>query len=272
MKALYHIIFVYKEEHVAEWRQRQRVMIKKPLREILSEAKNIVFFGGAGTSTESNIPDFRSVNGLYQSNSELSYSPEQILSRSFFVKHTAEFYKFYRKNMIYLDAKPNIAHFSLVELEKRGQLKAVVTQNIDGLHQSAVSTNVLELHGSIHRNFCMRCDTLYDIRFITKQKKGVPTCERCGGIVKPDVTLYEESLNMDVFDKAKRYIMDADLLVVGGTSLSVQPAASLVNYYQGEHIVIINHTETNCDGIASYLIRDSIGNVLNQWVNEVVQS
>jgi NAD-dependent deacetylase len=243
-------------------------MIRRPLRDILSEAKNIVFFGGAGTSTESNIPDFRSANGLYQSNSEFPHPPEQMLSRSFFIKHTEQFYKYYRKNMIYLDAKPNQAHYSLVELERKGQLKAVITQNIDGLHQSAGSTNVLELHGSIHRNFCMRCDTLYDVSYIMRNKKRTPTCERCGGIVKPDVTLYEEPLNNEVFDKAKRFMLDAELLIVAGTSLSVQPAASLVNYFQGEHIVVINHTETNCDGIATYLIRDSIGKVLSQWVNE----
>jgi NAD-dependent deacetylase len=245
-------------------------MIKKPLREILQQSKNIVFFGGAGTSTESNIPDFRSANGLYQSRDDIPHPPEQMLSRSFFVKHTNEFYRFYRKNMVFQHAKPNDAHFSLAELESKGQLKAIITQNIDGLHQSAGSKNVLELHGSIHRNFCMRCDTLYDVNFIMKNKNDVPTCERCGGIVKPDVTLYEEALNMETFDRAKRFITEADLLVVGGTSLSVQPAASLVNYFQGENIIVINHTETNCDGIASYIIRDSVGKVLKQWTREVV--
>jgi NAD-dependent deacetylase len=245
-------------------------MIRRPLREILHDAQQIVFFGGAGTSTESNIPDFRSASGLYRDDQEFTLPPEHMLSRSFFMKQTEDFFAFYRKKMIYREAKPNQAHYALAELEKRGQLKAIITQNIDGLHQAAGSTNVLELHGSVHRNHCMRCETFYDLDFILKLKKGTPLCERCGGIVKPDVTLYEESLNMDVFDKAKRFVTEADMLIVGGTSLSVQPAASLVNYFQGEHIIVINNTETHCDGMATYVSRDAIGSVLHQWVSDFV--
>jgi NAD-dependent deacetylase len=226
-------------------------------KEIISESSNVVFFGGAGVSTESGIPDFRSVDGLY--NKTYRYPPETIISHSFFVSHPEEFYDFYINRMIFPDAKPNMAHFKLAELEKAGKLKAVITQNIDGLHQMAGSKNVLELHGSVHRNYCMKCGKFYDINMI-KESRTVPKCS-CGGTIKPDVVLYEEGLDGEILEKAVDYIEKADVLIVGGTSLVVYPAAGLINYYRGDKLVLINKSSTSMDRRANIVINDSIGKV-----------
>lgn len=228
------------------------------LQELVDESKRIVFFGGAGVSTESGIPDFRSADGLY--NQHYRYSPEVMLSHSFYETHTAEFYDFYREKMLCLDAKPNAAHFKLAQLEKEGKLSAVVTQNIDGLHQKAGSQTVYELHGSVHRNYCLRCRKLYDARYIL-ESKGMPTCT-CGGLIKPDVVLYEESLDQKMLSGAVKAIRQADMLIVGGTSLAVYPAAGLVNYYSGHKLVLINKTATPLDGEANLVICGSIGEAL----------
>lgn len=226
-------------------------------KEILSKSNNIVFFGGAGVSTESGIPDFRSVDGLYST--KYKYPPEIMISHSFFISNTKEFYDFYIKKMIFLNAKPNNAHKKLAELEKQGKLKAVITQNIDGLHQTAGSKNVLELHGSVHRNYCMKCGKFHDVNFIVNSK-GVPKCQ-CGGIVKPDVVLYEESLDSDIMEKSVEFIEKADVLIIGGTSLVVYPAAGLINYFNGSKLVLINKTSTLMDRKADLVINDSIGKV-----------
>jgi NAD-dependent deacetylase len=230
----------------------------KNLQDIISNSENIVFFGGAGVSTESGIPDFRSVDGLY--NQQYKYPPETILSHSFFMKHTKEFYDFYRKKMIFLDAKPNKAHQVLAELEKIGKLKAIVTQNIDGLHQMAGSRNVLELHGSIHRNYCMKCKKFYGIEAIINSE-GIPTCE-CGGTIKPDVVLYEEGLDNEIINKSVEFISNADVLIIGGTSLGVYPAAGLIQYYKGDKLVLINKSTTPMDKKANLLLNGSIGEIL----------
>jgi NAD-dependent deacetylase len=227
------------------------------LKEIISKSDNIVFFGGAGVSTESGIPDFRSVDGLYSK--KYKYPPEMMVSHSFFRSNTEEFFDFYINKMIFLNAKPNSAHKKLAELEKEGKVKAVITQNIDGLHQAAGSKNVLELHGSVHRNYCMKCRKFYDVNFIVNSK-GIPKCQ-CGGIVKPDVVLYEESLNTDVIEKAVNFIEMADVLIVGGTSLVVYPAAGLINYFKGSKLVLINKSSTPMDRRADLVINDSIGKV-----------
>ena len=227
------------------------------LKEIISKSDNIVFFGGAGVSTESGIPDFRSVDGLYSK--KYKYPPEMMVSHSFFRSNTEEFFDFYINKMIFLNAKPNSAHKKLAELEKEGKVKAVITQNIDGLHQAAGSKNVLELHGSVHRNYCMKCRKFYDVNFIVNSK-GIPKCQ-CGGIVKPDVVLYEESLNTDVIEKAVHFIEKADVLIVGGTSLVVYPAAGLINYFKGSKLVLINKSSTPMDRRADLVINDSIGKV-----------
>ena len=227
------------------------------LKEIISKSDNIVFFGGAGVSTESGIPDFRSVDGLYSK--KYKYTPEMMVSHSFFRSNTEEFFDFYINKMIFLNAKPNSAHKMLAELEKEGKVKAVITQNIDGLHQAAGSKNVLELHGSVHRNYCMKCRKFYDVNFIVNSK-GIPKCQ-CGGIVKPDVVLYEESLNTDVIEKAVNFIERADVLIVGGTSLVVYPAAGLINYFKGSKLVLINKSSTPMDRRADLVINDSIGKV-----------
>lgn len=227
------------------------------LKEIISKSDNIVFFGGAGVSTESGIPDFRSVDGLYSK--KYKYPPEMMVSHSFFRSNTEEFFDFYINKMIFLNAKPNSAHKKLAELEKEGKVKAVITQNIDGLHQAAGSKNVLELHGSVHRNYCMKCRKFYDVNFIVNSK-GIPKCQ-CGGIVKPDVVLYEESLNTDVIEKAVNFIERADVLIVGGTSLVVYPAAGLINYFKGRKLVLINKSSTPMDRRADLVINDSIGKV-----------
>jgi len=227
------------------------------LREAVEKAKTIAFFGGAGVSTESGIPDFRSTDGLY--NQKYDYPPETMLSHTFFVRHTEEFYRFYRDKMLYLDAKPNAAHQKLAEWEKQGKLNAVITQNIDGLHQMAGSKHVLELHGSVLRNYCTKCRKFYDVTAITGST-GVPKCE-CGGTIKPDVVLYEESLDNDVMDEAVRCIRDADMLIIGGTSLAVYPAAGLIHYFSGSTLALINQDATPLDERADLVLHDSIGKV-----------
>ena len=228
------------------------------LQEIIDGSDNIVFFGGAGVSTESGIPDFRSVDGLY--NQKYDYPPETILSHTFFVNKTDEFYKFYRDKLIVHGVQPNKAHIALAELEKKGKLKAVITQNIDGLHQMAGSKNVIELHGSTLRNFCMDCGKSYDVNYIDNSK-GIPRCE-CGGIVKPDVVLYEEMLDDNAITKAVKFISEADVLIIGGTSLNVYPAAGFINYFKGNHLVIINKASTPADKQADLVINEPIGEVL----------
>lgn len=227
----------------------------------VKESDNIVFFGGAGVSTESGIPDFRSVDGLY--NQQYDYPPETILSHSFYMTKTEEFYRFYRNKMLCLSAQPNAAHKKLAELEAAGKLKAVITQNIDGLHQAAGSKRVLELHGSVHRNYCRRCGKLFDARYIL-DSKGIPKCDECGGEIKPDVVLYEEGLDQQTMEDAVSYISHADMLIIGGTSLAVYPAAGLIDYYQGNKLVLINKSTTPMDGRADILIQGSIGEVLGK--------
>lgn len=227
------------------------------LQEIIDDSRKIVFFGGAGVSTESGIPDFRSVDGLY--NQKYKFPPEMIISHSFFVRNPEEFYRFYRDRMIYTNALPNAAHLKLAEWEKRGILSAVVTQNIDGLHQLAGSKNVIELHGSIHRNYCTKCGKFYPLSAVT-ETDGVPRCE-CGGVIKPDVVLYEESLRSEDIENAVLEISSADTLIIGGTSLVVYPAAGLVRYFNGKHLVVINKSEINA-GNAELVINDSIGKIL----------
>lgn len=233
------------------------------LLKIIEKSDNIVFFGGAGVSTESKIPDFRSETGLYKTKSNQSFPPEVMLSHSFFMKHTDDFYEFYKSKMIYKDAMPNDAHIALARLEKQGKLNAVITQNIDGLHQLAGSKNVLELHGSVHRNFCMDCNKPFNLEY-TLTQSNIPKCDNCGGIVKPDVVLYEEALNMDVLNSAVEYISKADVLIVGGTSLVVYPAAGLVNYFNGDKLILINKGFTNYDSKADVVINESIGKVFSQ--------
>ena len=230
------------------------------LQEIVNSAKRLVFFGGAGVSTESGIPDFRSVDGLY--NQRYKYPPETMLSATFFYRHTEEFYEFYRDKMLCLTAQPNNAHKALAEMEKKGHLAAIVTQNIDGLHQMAGSKTVYELHGSVHRNYCKKCGKLYDARFIL-ESSGVPTCESCGGLVKPDVVLYEEGLPNDMIEGAINAIERADVLIVGGTSLNVYPAAGFLRYFRGDHLIVMNRDETQADKDAELVIRDKIGEALH---------
>lgn len=235
------------------------------LKKIVSESSNIVFFGGAGVSTESGIPDFRSEQGIYNTVKNFGYPPEQILSHSFFMKNPEKFYDFYRSTMIYENAKPNLAHLGLAKLEKQGKLKAIVTQNIDGLHQLAGSKTVYELHGSIHRNYCMKCGKFYPLSTIT-ESKGVPQCKECGGIIKPDVVLYEEGLDEEIINNSIKAIKKADMLIVGGTSLNVYPAASFVNYYDGNKLILINKSKTPYDRYADLLIHDSIGKVFDEII------
>ena len=230
------------------------------LQEIIDESKNIVFFGGAGVSTESGIPDFRSVDGLY--NQHYKYPPEQIISHSFFMRNPEEFYRFYKDKMLCLNAEPNAAHKTLAALEKAGKLSAVITQNIDGLHQKAGSQNVFELHGSVLRNYCMKCGKFYDAAYI-KNAAGVPFCS-CGGKIKPDVVLYEEGLDNDVITGAVNAIAAADTLIVAGTSLVVYPAAGLIRYFSGKHLVLINLSPTDADRLAELVIRGKVGEVLSQ--------
>ena len=237
------------------------------VKEVLERSKKVVFFGGAGVSTESNIPDFRSEAGLYKAMNDYGYSPEHMLSRTFFMNHTEKFYDYYKKNLIYPDAQPNKAHLALAKLETEGKLTAVVTQNIDGLHQKAGSKNVYELHGSVLRNICMDCGAKYDLDYIMDEENchnGMPHCEKCGGLVKPDVVLYEEPLDDAVIMGAVKAISEADTMIVGGTSLVVYPAAGLINYFRGKDLVLINKSETGYDSQATMVINDSIGKVLGE--------
>lgn len=230
------------------------------LQKIVDTYQNIVFFGGAGVSTESGIPDFRSVDGLYHQ--QYDYPPETILSHTFYVRKPDEFFRFYRNKMIFADAKPNAAHLKLAELEKAGKLKAIVTQNIDGLHQAAGSKKVLELHGSVLRNYCEKCGRFYDLEFI-RDTQGIPVCEDCGGRVKPDVVLYEEGLNQNVISESVRAISQAEVLIIGGTSLAVYPAAGLIDYFSGDKLVVINMAPTPRDKFADLLIQAPIGQVFD---------
>lgn len=227
----------------------------------IRESKNIVFFGGAGVSTESKIPDFRSVDGLYHQ--QYDYPPETILSHSFYCRNPEEFYRFYRNKMLYPDAEPNITHVRLAELEAAGKVQAVITQNIDGLHQKAGSKNVIELHGSVLRNYCRDCKEFMSAEEIL-HSEGIPVCHKCGGTVKPDVVLYEEGLNQKIIQDAIWYISHADVLIIGGTSLAVYPAAGLVDYYRGDKLVLINKTTTPLDSRADLLIQDGLGNVFSK--------
>lgn len=227
---------------------------------IIQNSKNIVFFGGAGVSTESGIPDFRSKDGLY--NQKYKYPPEMILSHTFFKNNTEEFYKFYKEKMNSLNFNPNITHVKLAELEKEGKLKTVITQNVDGLHQKAGSKNVLELHGSILRNYCIKCKKFYSAEFVFSSK-GVPKCE-CGGIIKPDVVLYEENLNENILNSAIQAIQNAEVLIVAGTSLTVYPASGLVNFFKGKNLILINKTQTSYDNIADIIINSSLGEVFKE--------
>ena len=229
--------------------------------DMVGKSDNIVFFGGAGVSTESGIPDFRSVDGLY--NQQYDYPPETILSHTFYRRNTEEFYRFYRNKMLCLTAQPNMAHQKLAELEAAGKVRAVVTQNIDGLHQLAGSQKVLELHGSIHRNYCESRHQLYDAEYML-QSTGVPHCEKCGGDIKPDVVLYEEGLDNKTIQEAVYYIANADVLIIGGTSLAVYPAAGLIDYYQGDKLVLVNKSATPRDAIANLVLQESIGELFDK--------
>lgn len=236
------------------------------LSHILRESDNIVFFGGAGVSTASNIPDFRSSNGLYSQKLNRNFTPEQLVSHTFFVHYPEEFFAFYKKNLIYPDAKPNDCHIALAKLEEKGKLKAVITQNIDGLHQAAGSREVYELHGSVLRNYCTRCHAFYDANFIL-QSDGIPLCSKCGAQVKPDVVLYEEGLDNSLIKKSVQAIQSAKTLIIGGTSLVVYPAAGLIDYFQGEHLILINKTSTPADNKADLVIHDSIDKVMREAVD-----
>lgn len=239
--------------------------MEQRVKEVIERSKRIVFFGGAGVSTESNLPDFRSESGLYQAVSKYGESPETMLSHDFFMKKTKNFYDYYKNNLIYREAKPNPAHTALAALEQEGKLTAVVTQNIDGLHQLAGSKNVYELHGSVLRNYCMECGAFYDLDYMMDEKNcqgGIPKCEKCGGTIKPDVVLYGEALDEDVINGAVRAIQQADTLIVGGTSLVVYPAAGLINYFSGKDLILINKSQTQYDGRATLVINDAIGKVL----------
>lgn len=226
-------------------------------KKLVDESNNIVFFGGAGVSTESGIPDFRSKDGLY--NQKYKYPPEEILSHTFFMNNTEEFFEFYKSKMNSLKYSPNITHIKLTELEKKNKLKAIITQNIDGLHQKAGSKNVLELHGSVLRNYCMKCGKFYDAKYVF-ESEGVPKCT-CGGIIKPDVVLYEEGLNEETLENAVKAIYEADLFIVAGTSLTVYPASGLIRYYKGNKLVLINRDKTPFDNIANLVINESLGKV-----------
>ena len=234
------------------------------LEQWIKESDNVVFFGDAGVSTESGIPDFRSVDGLY--NQQYDYPPETIISHSFYRKNPEEFYRFYKNKMLFPDAQPNAAHKALAKLEQQGKVRAVITQNIDGLHQAAGSKEVLELHGSVHRNYCTRCGKFFGLSDILGMN-GVPRCE-CGGIIKPDVVLYEEGLDQETLQKAVRYIQNAEILIIGGTSLTVYPAAGLIDYYRGKKLVLINKTATPMDERADLVISAPIGEVFERFLTE----
>ena len=238
------------------------------LTKILRDSNNIVFFGGAGVSTSSGIPDFRSSNGLWNEKLKINFTPEQLVSHTFFMRYPKEFFNFYKDKLIYPNAKPNGCHLALAKLEEMGKLKAVVTQNIDGLHQAAGSKVVYELHGSVLRNYCMKGGAFYDVKFIL-ESNGVPTCPKCGGKVKPDVVLYEEGLDNDVITGAVKTITQADTLIIGGTSLVVYPAAGLIDYFKGENLVLINKSTTSADNKADLIINDDIAKVLSTAVNNL---
>ncbi len=235
------------------------------LAKILSQSSSAVFFGGAGMSTESGIPDFRSANGIYNQKLNQTFSPEEMASHNFFVNHPEEFFAFYRARFVYLNAAPNAGHIALAELERRGNLSAVVTQNIDGLHQIAGSKVVYELHGSIRRSYCVKCGAKYGVEFVMENIP-VPHCEKCGGIVKPDVVLYGENLDNETVSNSIRAIAAADTLIVGGTSLIVYPAAGLIDYFRGRHLILINKTATHADTDAELVIRENIGATLSNAV------
>ena len=235
----------------------------KELKRIIDESNNIVFFGGAGVSTESGIPDFRSANGIYNQDLGREVSPEEMISHTFYVRHPEDFFEFYKDKLIYPDVEPNDCHKALAALEKQGKLKAIVTQNIDGLHQKAGSKTVYELHGSVLRNYCENCGAFYDVHKVL-DSDGVPTCDKCGGRVKPDVVLYEEGLDSDIIDGAVRAISKADTLIIGGTTLIVYPAAGLIHYFHGKNLVLINKSETSADASADLVIHEAIGEVFRQ--------
>ena len=236
--------------------------------QIVKDSKHITFFGGAGVSTESNIPDFRSENGLYQTSNGKGYPPETMLSHSFYRRYPEDFYTFYKEKMIYPDARPNTAHTALAKLEQMGKLIAVITQNIDGLHQLAGSKRVYELHGSVLRNYCIKCHAFYDVEYIMASD-GVPKCNKCGGTIKPDVVLYEEGLDDAMINGAVKAIMQADTLIIAGTSLVVQPAASLIHYFKGKHLILINKSSTPYDSKANLVIHEPIGKVLKQVMEAI---
>ena len=236
------------------------------LKKWINESENIVFFGGAGVSTESGIPDFRGEEGIFKTINEYGVRPETILSHSFFIKNKPVFFQYYKKNLLYPNAKPNPAHYALERLEKMGKLKVVITQNIDDLHQKAGSKNVLELHGTLYRNYCIDCGCEYELSYVVALQ-GITACKKCGGVVRPDVVLYEEGLNQEIMNKAVEYISKADMLIVGGTSLNVYPAAGLINYYRGNKLVLINKSETSFDSKANLQIQENIGIVLDKAVN-----
>ena len=227
----------------------------------VNDSSYIVFFGGAGVSTESGIPDFRSTDGLY--NQKYKYPPETMVSHSFYVQRTEEFFEFYKDKMLFPDAQPNAAHIKLAQLEAEGKLKAIVTQNIDGLHQKAGSKEVLELHGSVHRNYCTKCHKFFDLNYVIKSD-GVPKCDECGAIIKPDVVLYEEGLDSSIIARTIDHISHADMLIIGGTSLVVYPAAGLIDYYRGNKLVLVNKSQTGMDSRADLVIYDSIGKVFSE--------
>ena len=232
------------------------------LKKVIQNSDNIVFFGGAGVSTESNIPDFRSSKGIFNEKNKMTYSPETVVSHNFFITNPEFFYDFYKSKMVYPDAKPNKAHIALANLEKAGKLKAIITQNIDGLHQMAGSKNVLELHGTIHKNTCTKCAKKFELDYIIKSDS-IPKCDECGGTIKPDVVLYGESLDSEVIDKSIYFISQADVLIIGGTSLVVYPAAGFIRYFKGSKLVLINKSETAYDRDADIVIHDSIGQVMD---------
>ena len=236
------------------------------LSQIVKESDNIVFFGGAGVSTSSGIPDFRSSNGLYSKKLDRNFTPEQAVSHTFFIRYPEEFFDFYKENLVYLDAIPSGCHSALAKLEEMGKLKAVITQNIDGLHQAAGSKKVYELHGSVHRNYCTRCHSFYDANYIINYK-GIPACERCGGTIKPDVVLYEEGLDDQIISGAIHAISKADTLIIGGTSLVVYPAAGLIDYFRGKNLILINKSSTSADSRANLIINEDIAKVMKEVVN-----
>lgn len=238
----------------------------KQLIAILEESKRIVFFGGAGVSTSSQIPDFRSSDGLFSQKLNRHFTPEEAVSHTFFKRYPKEFYEFYKQNLVYLEAKPNDCHIALGQLEDMGKLHAIVTQNIDGLHQAAGSQKVYELHGSVHRNYCMSCGAFYDAVYVVCQE-GIPKCEKCGGTIKPDVVLYEEGLDDEILSGAIEAISEADTLIIGGTSLVVYPAAGLIHYFKGKKLVLINKTPTSADQKADLVIYDDLAKVMKQAVD-----